>query len=150
MSLKEQLTTDLHDALRQSDEVRKTAIRMVITAIKNAEISAMKPLDDTGVLAAIGKQVKQARESIEEFKKAGRQDLVDKESAELRVLEAYMPPQMPRDEIVNEARAVLTELGATGPGDKGKVMSALMPRLAGKADGRTINEVVTELLTTAS
>lgn len=150
MSLKDQLAEDLKDAMRANEERRKIAIRMAITAIKNAEVAAMKPLDDAGLLAVIGKQVKQRKESIEEFKKAGRQDLVDKEAAELRVLEAYMPAQMPRDEITTEASAVIAEVGASGLGDKGKVMSALMPRLAGRADGRTINEVVTELLSGSS
>ena len=147
MPLKDQLAEDLKDAMRANDERRKIAIRMVIAAVKNAEVAAMKPLDEAGVLGVVGKQVKQRKESIEEFEKAGRQDLVDKEAAELRVLEAYMPAQMPRDEIAAEARAVIAEVGASGPGDKGKVMSALMPRLAGRAEGRTINEVVTELLT---
>lgn len=146
MSLKEQLAEDLKDALRAGDEPRKIAIRMVITAVKNAEVAAIKPLDEAGVLGVIGKQVKQRKESIDAYEKAGRRDLVDKEAAELRVLEAYMPAQMPRDEIAAEARAVIAEVGASGPGDKGKVMSALMPRLAGRAEGRTINEVVTELL----
>ena len=146
MPLKDQLAEDLKDAMRAGDAARKIAIRMVITAVKNAEVAAMKPLDDAAVLAVIGKQVKQRKESIEEFEKAGRQDLVDQEAAELRVLEAYMPAQMPRDEIAAEARAVIAEVGASSPGDKGKVMSALMPRLAGRAEGRTINEVVTELL----
>ena len=146
MSLKDQLAEDLKDAMRANDESRKIAIRMVITAVKNAEVAAMKPLDDAAVLGVIGKQVKQRGDSIDAFEKAGRQDLVDKEAAELRVLEAYMPAQMPRDEIATEARAVIAEVGASGPGDKGKVMSALMPRLAGRAEGRTINEVVTELL----
>jgi uncharacterized protein YqeY len=146
MPLKDQLAEDLKDAMRANDEPRKIAIRMVITAIKNAEVAAMKPLDETGVVGVIAKQVKQRKESIEEFEKAGRTDLVDKEAAELRVLEAYMPAQMSRDEIVAEARAVIAEVGAGGPSDKGKVMSALMPRLAGRAEGRAINEVVTELL----
>jgi len=146
MSLKDQLAEDLKDAMRAGDEPRKIAIRMVITAVKNAEVAAIKSLDEAGVLAVIGKQVKQRKESIDAYEKAGRPDLVDKEAAELRVLEAYMPAQMPRDEIAAEARAVIAEVGASGPGDKGKVMSALMPRLAGRAEGRTINEVVTELL----
>jgi hypothetical protein len=146
MSLKEQLAEDLKDALRAGDEPRKIAIRMVITAVKNAEVAAINPLDEAGVLAVIGKQIKQRKESIDAYEKAGRRDLVDKEAAELRVLEAYMPAQMPRDEIAAEARDVIAEVGASGPGDKGKVMSVLMPRLAGRAEGRTINEVVTELL----
>ena len=149
MPLKDQLAEDLKDAMRAKDERRKIAIRMVITAVKNAEVAAMKPLDEAAVLGVVAKQVKQRKESIEEFDKAGRRDLVDQEAAELRVLEAYMPAQMPRDEVAAEARAVIAEVGAGGLGDKGKVMSALMPRLAGRAEGRTINEVVTELLTGA-
>jgi uncharacterized protein YqeY len=146
MPLKEQLAEDLKDAIRQGGDARKTAIRMVIAAVKNAEIAAGKPLEDKDVLTVIGKQVKQRRESIEEFQKARRQDLVDKEEAELRILETYMPPAISRDEIVAAAKAVIQEVGAAGPSDKGKVMQALMPRLAGKADGRDINEAVTELL----
>ena len=146
MSLKDKLADDLKDALRQGDETRKSAIRMTIAAVKNAEVAAIKQLDDPEVLAVIAKQVKQRKESIEEFGKAGRQDLVDREAAEMRVLETYLPPAMGREEIVREARKVIAEGGAKGPGDKGKVMSALMPRLAGRAEGRLINEVVTELL----
>ena len=146
MSLKEQLTSDLHDALRQRDEARKTAIRLVTAAVKNGEIAAGKQFRDPEVLAVIAKQVKQRHESIEQFAKAKRQDLVDKEIAELRVLEVYMPPSLGRGEIEAEARKVIAEVGASGPGDKGKVMAALMPRMAGRADGRAINEVVTELL----
>ena len=146
MSLKDKLADDLKDALRQGDEIRKSAIRMTIAAVKNAEVAAIKQLDDPEVLAVIAKQVKQRKESIEEFGKAGRRDLVDKEAAEMRILETYLPPAMGREEIVQEARKVIAEGGAKGPGDKGKVMSALMPRLAGRAEGRLINEVVTELL----
>ena len=150
MSLKDKLADDLKDALRQGDETRKTAIRMTIAAVKNAEVAAIKQLDDPEVLAVIAKQVKQRKESIEEFGKAGRQDLVDKEAAEMRILETYLPPAMSREEIVQEARKVIAEGGAKGPGDKGKVMSALMPLLAGRAEGRLINEVVTELLANPS
>jgi len=146
MSLKDALAEDLKDAMRAGDEARKTAIRLVMTAVKNAEVAAIKPLDDAGIIGVIGKQAKQRKESIDEFQKAGRQDLVDKEAAELRVLEAYLPAQMSREEIENEARAVIAEVGVSGPGDKGKVMSALMTRLAGRAEGRAIDEIVTELL----
>lgn len=150
MSLKDKLADDLKDAMRAQDETRKTAIRLTIAAIKNAEVAAIKQLDDSEVLGVISKQVKQRRESIEEFGKAGRQDLVDKETAELKVLQAYLPPSLGRDEIASEARAVIAEVGARGPGDKGKVMAVLMPRMAGRAEGRVINEVVTELLTDVS
>jgi uncharacterized protein YqeY len=146
MSLKEQLASDLMDAMRQRDETRKTALRLLITAIKNGEVAAIKQFDDAEVLGVVGKQAKQRRESIEEFQKGNRQDLVDKEAAELKVLEAYLPPAMDREDILSEARKVISEVGASGPGDKGKVMQALVPRLAGRAEGRTINEIVTELL----
>ena len=146
MPLKDQLAEDLKDAMRQGDENRKTTLRLLITAIKNAEVAAMKPLDDTEVIGVIGKQAKQRRESIEEFQKANRNDLASKEKAELEVLQAYLPPEMSRDDVVAEARTVVSEVGASGPSDKGKVMAALMPRFAGRVDGRVVNEVVTELL----
>jgi uncharacterized protein YqeY len=148
MPLKEQLTSDLTDAMRNSDEVRKSTLRMLITAINVAEVagSERRQLSDEQVMHVLAKQAKQRRESIDEFQKAGRQDLVDKEAAELKVLEAYMPPQMPREEIEAEARKAIAEIGAKGPSDKGKVMQTLMPRLSGRAEGRDINAVVTELL----
>ena len=148
MPLKEQLTADLTDAMRQSDDVRKSTLRMLITAINVAEVagSERRQLSDEQVMQVLMKQVKQRRESIDEFQKAGRQDLVDQEAAELKVLEAYMPPQMPREEIEAEARKAIAEVGAKGPSDKGKVMQTLMPRLSGRAEGREINDVVTKLL----
>ena len=149
MSLKDQLAEDLKDAMRQGDETRKTALRLTITAIKNAEVAAIKQLDDADVIGVIAKQAKQRRESIEEFQKANRQDLVDKEAAELKVLETYLPAQLSREDVAAEARRVIEEVGAQGPQDKGKVMAALMPRLAGRADGKLVNEAVTELLTSA-
>ncbi len=136
--------------MRARDEIRKSAIRMATAAIKNAEIAAGKAFQDAEVLGVIAKQVKQRRESIEEFQKGGRQDLVDKEAAEMKVLQAYMPPAIGREEIAAEARKVIDEIGAHGPADNGKVMQALMPRLAGRAEGREINEVVTELLANPS
>lgn len=148
MPLKEQLTADLTDAMRQSDDVRKSTLRMLITAINVAEVagSERRQLSDEQVMQVLMKQVKQRHDSIDEFQKAGRQDLVDKEAAELKVLEAYMPPQMAREEIEAEARKAIAEVGAKGPSDKGKVMQTLMPRLSGRAEGREINAVVTELL----
>jgi uncharacterized protein YqeY len=146
MSLKEQLANDLKDAMRAGDEARKTAIRMTTWAIKNAEVEKGAVLSDADVLSHISKEANRRRESIEEFGKAGRQDLVAKEQAELEVLQSYLPPPMSRDEIAQAAREVIAEVGAGGPRDKGKVMPVLIGRLAGRAEGREINEVVTELL----
>lgn len=148
MSLKDQLSSDLRDAMRSGEEVRKSTLRMLMSAITSAEVSTSerRELSDEQLLAVVTKQAKQRRESIEEFKKADRQDLVEKEAAELKVLEEYLPVQMGREEILAEAKAVVEAVGASGPSDKGKVMKELMPRLAGKAEGRLINEVVMELL----
>ena len=146
MSLKEQLANDLKDAIRQRDESRKIAIRMAITVIKNAEIEKRAALSEADVLTIVGKEAKQRRESIAEFEKADRSDLVEKEQAELKVLQTYLPAQVSREEIAEAAREVIAEVGAGGPSDKGKVMPVLIGRLAGRAEGREINEVVTELL----
>ncbi len=166
MSLKEQLNEDLRAAMRGGDDVRKLTLRGLLAAVRNAEDAAVKSrmdaakgeahdemgrmlveFGDDEVIQVIRRQVKQRQDSIEQFEKAGRQDLVQKESAEMAVLQAYLPQQMGRDQIEQEVRAVIAETGAAGPSDKGKVMPVLMKRLAGKADGREINAVVTELLT---
>ena len=146
MSLKERLAEDLKDALRHRDEARKTAIRMVSWAVKNAEVDKGRPLEDAEVLAIIGKEVRRHKESIEGFQKGGRQDLVGREEAEMAVLQSYLPPPLSRQEIVEAARRVIAEVAARGPADKGKVMPVLIGELAGRAEGREINAVVTELL----
>ncbi len=146
MALKERLNADLREALRRGDERRKSALRVALAALHNAEIEAGHPLDDEGVIAVLVKEVKQRRESIEEFQKGARQDLVEREEAELAALMPYLPQQMTREQIVEAARQAISELGVGGPADKGKVMSVLMARLRGRADGRQVNEVVSELL----
>ncbi|GAF73222.1 unnamed protein product [marine sediment metagenome] len=146
MSLKTQLADDLKAALRDRDEPRKIAIRLTLTAIKTSEVEKGSELDDAAVLTQIAKQVKQRRESIDAYKKAERQDLVAQEESELAVLQAYLPKQLSREELTQAAREVIAEVDASGPGDKGKVMSVLIKRLAGRAEGREINEVVTEIL----
>lgn len=146
MTLQERLTSDLRKALKEGDTTRRSVIRLVIAGVKNAEIAKGAPLDDSGIVDVIAKEVKQRRESIAEFSKGNRQDLVNKEEAELAILFGYLPKQMSREEIVETARRLIEQVGARGPGDKGKVMSQLMPQLKGRADGREVNDVVSELL----
>jgi len=144
--LKQKLVEDLKQALRGGDKVRRSVIRLVMAAIKNAEIARQITLEDADILGVIAKEARQRRESIEAFRQGNRQDLVTQEEAELVILQQYLPQQMSREEIIAEARRVIEEVGARGPGDKGKVMPKLIAKLKGKADGREINAVVTELL----
>ena len=157
MSLKDQLSADLRDAMRAGDETRKSTLRMLITSIRNAEIpperggsepaqSGRIELDDEAVLDVVRKEIKQRRDSIEMYARAERKDLVSAEEAEVAVLQAYLPQQMSRDEIEGVAKEIIARTGASGPADKGKVMPAIMQELRGNAEGREINAVVTELL----
>ncbi len=146
MALTDRLREDLNQALRKGDKSRLSEIRLLISNINNAQIAKGGPMDEGDVLAVLNKQARQHRESIEAFRKGQRPDLLAKEEAELAVLLEYLPQQMSRDQIAAAARQVIDEVGARGPGDKGKVMSRLMPALKGKAPGAEINAVVTELL----
>ncbi|MFB0546483.1 MAG: GatB/YqeY domain-containing protein [Anaerolineae bacterium] len=148
MSLKDRLTQDLKQALREGDERRKIAIRLVKWAVQNAEVDRGRELDDGEILEIIAREAKKRRESVAEFTKAGRQDLVEQEEAELNVLFEYLPRQMSRQEIEVLVRQTIEEIGATGPTQMGDVMRRLMPQLKGKADGRLVNQVVREVLTT--
>ena len=145
-ALKQKLSDDLKQAMRDGDKVKRSAIRLAMAAIKNAEIARQAALEDSDILGVIAKEVRQRKESIEAFKQGGRQELVAIEEAEMAVLEQYLPRQMSREEIIAEARRVIEEVGAESIRDKGKVMPLLIAKLKGKADGRDINEVVTELL----
>ena len=150
MTLKDQLNADLKDALRAGESTRKGTLRLLLASIHNAEIAEKKALEDNHVIAVIRKEIKQRRESIEEYGKAGRRDLVAVEEAELAVLAAYLPPQMSSDEVNKVARRVIEQVGARGPADKGKVMPVIMAELRDHADGREINAAVTELLSALS
>lgn len=145
-ALQQKLTDDLKQAMKGGDTVKRSVIRLVMAAIKNAEIAKQKALEDGDILGIIAKEIRQRKESIEAFKEGDRPELAANEEVEMAILKAYMPAQMSRDEIVAEARKVIEEVGAGGLGDKGKVMPQLIAKLKGKADGREINEVVTELL----
>lgn len=144
--LRLKLDGDLKQSMRDGDKVKLSTIRLLKAAIVNAEIARNAPLDDTDILGVIAKEVKQRLESIEAFKLGNRQDLVAKEEAEMAVLNGYLPRQLTREEILAEARKIIQEVGAQGPRDKGKVMPKLVAQLKGRADGREINAVVTELL----
>lgn len=146
MPLAQKIRTDLEQSLRKKDQLRCSVLRLALSGIRNAEIAQQKTLDDDGILIVLDKEAKMRRESIEAFEKGNRQDLVDKEKAELAILLEYLPEQMTREQIIAEARKVISELGISNPKDKGKVMSQLMPRLRGKAQGQEVSDVVTELL----
>jgi len=145
-SLKDKLNEDLKQALRAGDTVKRNTIRLFLSDINNAEIAKQAKLADADILVVIAKEMRQRQESIEAFKAGNRNDLVASESAELVVLQSYMPAQASREEIVNIAKRIIADVGAKGPNDKGKVMPKIIAELKGKADGREINTVVTELL----
>jgi uncharacterized protein YqeY len=146
MALKDSIQEALRVGLKRRQRVEVATLRLLLSEIKNAEIAQQKPADDNKVLDVIAKEVKRRRESIEAFKLGNRSDLVAQEEAELAVLMSYLPKQMSREEIITAARQVVNAVGAKGPSDKGKVMSQLMPQLKGKADGKEVSEIVSELL----
>ena len=142
-ALNEQVNTGITAAMKAKDQVRLLALRMLKAAIMNKNVEKGRDLDDAEVLQVIGSLVKQRRDSIEQFQAAGRTDLVDKEAAEMAVLDAFLPPAASAADIDAAVAAAIAETGATSPKDMGKVMKAVMPKLAGKsADGRAVNEAV--------
>ena len=144
--LKKKLAEDLKQAMKSGATVKRDTLRLLITAINYAESARQSPINDADILGVVANQVKRRQESIDAFKKGNRPDLVAREEAEMVILQAYMPQQLSRDEIIAAVKEVMAAVGAKGPGDKGKVMQQLMPKLKGKADGKAINEVVTQLL----
>lgn len=149
--VREQLRSDLRDAMRAKDVPRRSTIRMLEAAIKNAEIEKRgSELPESDVLAILQRQVKQRRESIEQFEKGGRDDLAEIERVEIAIIEQYLPRQLSREEVTERARAVIDQVGASGPGDRGKVMGMLMKELRGEADGSLVNAVVGQLLAEAA
>lgn len=144
--LKQKLEGEVRQALKGGDKTRVTVLRLVLTAVNYAESARQSAIANGDILGIIAKEVKQRDESILAFKQGNRPDLAAQEEAEKAILQEYLPQQLSRDEIIAEARRVIAEVGAQGPRDKGKVMPKLVAALKGKADGREINEVVTELL----
>ena len=146
MTIEEQLADDLKQAMKSHDDVLRDVVRLMRAALKNAEIEKRGTLDETSVEAVLARMAKQYRDSIAIYRDAGRTDLSDKEEAELAVVMRYLPEQLGADDIASLARAAAEEVGATGPGDRGKVMGKLMPQLKGRADGAAVNAVVGEIL----
>jgi uncharacterized protein YqeY len=146
MSLKDRITDDMKAAMRAKDSERLSAIRMLLAALKQKEIDERITLDDAMVVAIVDKLIKQRKDSLDQFRKAGRDDLADKEAAELLVLEVYLPQRLSEGEIDAAVRAIVAELGAKGPSDMGKVMAAVKQALAGKADMGLVSGAVKRAL----
>ena len=146
MSLKDRVTEDMKTAMRAKDSARLSTIRMLLAACKQKEVDERVVLDDAAVIAIVDKLIKQRKDSISAFAQAGRTDLVDKETAELQVLEAYLPQRLSAEQVTTSVRALVTELGASGPGDMGKVMGAAKARFAGQADMGMVSAAVKQAL----
>ena len=142
MSLKDQITEDMKTAMRAKDTERLGTIRLLLAACKQKEVDERVVLDDAMVVALVDKLIKQRKDSIAAFVSAQRQDLADKEEAEMKVLQAYLPQRMSADEVLAEVKAIVAELGASGPGDMGKVMGVVKTRLACKAEMSTVSAAV--------
>ena len=142
MTLKEQITEDMKSAMRAKEVERLGTIRLLLAAIKQREVDERITVDDAGIITIIEKLIKQRKDSIEQFQKAGRTDLVEQESKELVILQAYMPPQLSTAEVQSAIQKVIADLGASGPQDMGKVIGALKAQLAGKADMGMVSGLV--------
>ncbi|MGF6212205.1 GatB/YqeY domain-containing protein [Comamonas sp. 4034] len=142
MSLKAQITEDMKTAMRAKDQERLGTIRLLQAAIKQKEVDERVELDDAMVIAIVDKMIKQRKDSIAAFETANRQDLADKEKAEIEVIKAYLPERMSAEEVTAAVQAIVAEVGASGPGDMGKVMGAVKAKLAGKADMGVVSAAV--------
>jgi uncharacterized protein YqeY len=146
MSLSDRLNEDMKQAMRSQDKFRLSVIRMVRSAIKNIEIDQRRTLDDNEVLDILSREIKQRRDSLIEFDKAGRDDLADAVKAEITVIADYLPQQLTEEELRTIVQETVREVGASSKADMGKVMGALMPKVKGRADGKLVNQLVQESL----
>ncbi|GAB4389112.1 MAG: GatB/YqeY domain-containing protein [Thermodesulfovibrionales bacterium] len=146
MGLAEKINDDMKASMKARDELRLSTIRMLKAAMKNREIEKGAALSDDDVVAVASSLIKQRRDSVEQYRKGGRADLADREEAEIKVLEGYLPAQLSAEEIASIIKEAVAQAGASSPADMGKVMKLVMPRVKGKADGKLVNEKVKELL----
>ena len=144
--MKERIDSDMIQAAKAKDKIRLSAIRMIKTAVHNREIDLKRPAEDTEILQVLSSLTKQRNDFIEQFRKGGREDLVSKETQELQIIKSFMPAEMSKEELEAEVRKVISETGAAGPKDMGKVMKAVMARVTGKADGKMVSEMVKSIL----
>lgn len=142
MSLNQRITDDMKAAMRAKEAERLNPIRMLLAAMKQKVVDERVELDDTLIVAIVDKLIKQRKDAAQQFEAGGRQDLADKEKSEIVVLEAYLPQRLSADEVAAAVKAIVTELGASGPGDMGKVMGAVKQRLAGQADMGVVSAAV--------
>ena len=147
MDIKTQLNESMKDAMKSGDKVRKLTVSMVLAAVKQVEVDKRATLDDLAVTALIQKEIKNRREAIEEAKRANRPDLIAENEAEIKVLEVFLPQAMPAEELRALVQAAIAEVGASAPGDMGKVMKVVMPKVAGRAPNDMISSTVKEMLT---
>lgn len=146
MSVSEKIAADYLDAMKAGDKTRVSVLRMIKSSVKYKEIEKKAPLTDEEIQAILMSSVKRAKESIEQFSKAGREDLVDKEKEEMLVVQDYLPKQLSEDDVRKILKEVIAETGASGPKDTGKVMKSAMAKLKGQADGKLVSQIVKELL----
>lgn len=146
MNLSQQLQEHMKQAMRAKDKLRLATIRMVISSVKNEEISKGASLEDSEVLDIVQRELKQRKDSLQEFEKANRHDLAETVRQEIKILERYLPKQLSADELDQIVRQTIEEAGASTKADMGKVMAALMPKVKGRADGKAISKLVQELL----
>jgi len=146
MNLTERLSDDMKQAMKSQDKFRLSVIRMVRSAMKNQEIDLRRPLEDSEVLEIIGREIKQRKDSLQEFTKAGREDLAENVAAEIDIISAYLPEQLTEEEVKEIVQQTIQETGASSKADMGKVMAALMPKVKGRADGKLVNQLVQQFL----
>lgn len=146
MTLKDRITDDMKTAMRAKETERLSTIRMLLAAIKQKEVDERITVDDAQAVSLVDKLIKQRKDSVAAYQQAGRADLADKETAEIAVLQAYLPARLSADEVAAEVRAIVAELGASGPGDMGKVMGAAKAKLAGKAEMAAVSAAVKQAL----
>ncbi|ALS27294.1 GatB/YqeY domain-containing protein [Paenibacillus cisolokensis] len=146
MNLSERLNDDMKQAMKNQDKFKLSTIRMIRSAVKNQEIELKRPLDDNEVLDIISREIKQRKDSLQEFRKAGRNDLADNVAAEIEIISVYLPEQLTEEEIQAIVQQTIQETGASSKAEMGKVMSALMPKVKGRADGKLVNQIVQQFL----